>query len=459
MKLWKALLPGILAGLAGCSADTVAPVESSSSGLTPIDGFANAVSGSIRTTFVPPATCAGGSSTNCNTYNAKADVYLTGGPQNLEAGTYFFKVTNPNGAVLLSSDAITERIFSVDASGNFDYLGATHTVSTIGSHDRIAMAPFDDTPNNGGVYKAWACLYDAATSTDDQTADCKTDNFKVNGTECVGDQCDPPELLTRLDVLKFFDANRDGIQQGGEPNLTGWKFSVARNLGLPFDALTSYSALNPQDDYVVAEYAPDQSNWTPSTATSFAFTLGEQPVTVTFGNYCSVAANAHTIGFWGNKNGQAQINDGGNSSELATLSTAFYLRRADGVRVQFTASQYNDFNKWLQAATATNMQYMLSAQLAATWLSREAYGPYDFYVPVSPVISTPGGVMLLSELFSRAATLLNVSGNLVIGAAHPNRAYAEALKNAFDYVNNGGLVTPLTPCAFTFTANPTPRFP
>lgn len=457
-KLYRAVPLIVAAVLGACSTDTLLPPQASDGGLVPIGRFANAVSGSIRTTFVPPATCAGGSIVNCNTYNAKEDVRLTGGPQNLEAGTYFFKVTNPNGAVLLSSDAITERLFSVDANGLFTYLGVTHSVVLFGGQNVIGLAPFADTPNNGGVYKAWACRYADGTSTDDQTSDCKTDNFKVKGTECV-DQCEPPPPQALLSVLKFFDANRDGVKQGTEAYLEGWKFSVTSDLGLPFDAFTSYAAQQDQDNYTIAEYKPDQTNWAPSTPTSSSFALGAAGATVTFGNYCTSPALGHTIGFWGNKNGQAQINDGGNSNELAIISTNYFLRKADGSRVQFTASQYNQFNSWLQGANATNMAYMLSAQFAGSWLSQEAYGPADVYVPVSSVIPTPGGVMLLSELFSRTATLLNVGGNLVIGSANPNRAYAEALKNAFDYYNNGGAVTPLSACAYSFNTNPSPRFP
>ncbi len=455
MKL--AVVAAFVAMTAGCSADSILPV-SSTPGSPRLDVVSGSVAGSIRTTFVPPDSCAGGSATNCNSYHEKDDVYLTGGPQNLEAGTYFFKVTSPDGSVLLSSDPIANRTFTVDASGNFMYTGGTHGVSPLNGHDRIQLSPYDDTPNNGGVYKTWACLY-VEGSTDDQTSGCKTDNFQVLASVCETD-CGEVDIDAILTVLKFYDANRDGVQQGGEAILEGWKFSVAPLLDISFDAFTTYSEEHADDTYVIEEYKPDQSNWFASTATSFNVVHTENnPASVAFGNYCTVNANARTIGFWGNKNGQAQIGDNpGGFNELVDLSNAFFLRNAAGTRVQFTAAQYSQFNTFLKNATATNMQYMLSAQLAATWLSWEAYGPYDFYVPVSDVIPTPGGVMLLSELFTRAATLLNVPGTLVIGANHPDRAYAEALKNAFDYVNNQNAVTPLVACNYSFNAVPSGRF-
>src|SRR5688572_28847532 len=50
-----------------------------------------------------------GGTVNQNLYAAKADVYLNGGPQNENAnglpdGTYYFQVTDPSGATLLSED-------------------------------------------------------------------------------------------------------------------------------------------------------------------------------------------------------------------------------------------------------------------------------------------------------------------------------------------------------------------
>jgi hypothetical protein len=50
-----------------------------------------------------------GTTVDQNIYNLRTDVYLNGGPQNqksagLPDGTYYFQVTDPSGAVLLSTD-------------------------------------------------------------------------------------------------------------------------------------------------------------------------------------------------------------------------------------------------------------------------------------------------------------------------------------------------------------------
>ena len=61
-------------------------------------------SGAIQTTTSSATTV------NSNTFQAKDDVYLTGGPQNTQSqglpnGLYYYQVTDPSGATLLSTEA------------------------------------------------------------------------------------------------------------------------------------------------------------------------------------------------------------------------------------------------------------------------------------------------------------------------------------------------------------------
>ncbi len=78
--------------------------------VTFLAGIASAaVSGAIFTTTST------GTTVNGNIYASKSDVYLNGGPQNTKDpglvpdGTYYFQVTDPSGAVLLSLDDISCR--------------------------------------------------------------------------------------------------------------------------------------------------------------------------------------------------------------------------------------------------------------------------------------------------------------------------------------------------------------
>jgi hypothetical protein len=95
----------------------------------------------------------------------------------------------------------------------------------------------------------------------------------------------------------------------------------------------------------------------------------DQPSSVSglyFGNVCRVAPGGLTMGFWSNKNGQALET----AADFAGL-TALNLRNANGSNRDFTGTLSQNKSalaSWLLNATAVNMAYMLSAQLAATYL-------------------------------------------------------------------------------------------
>jgi hypothetical protein len=172
------------------------------------------VSGAIFTTI------AEGTIVNANTqYTSKCAVYVDGGPgahapaqaAGLPSGDYFFQVTDPSGQTLLSTDVVNNRRFHVSTDGVITaYTGTGGPVHTTGIDQvhpelgaiTISLAnsscPIDylDTPNSGGVYKAWVtpvanfvgdpslvdnacgngCFHGFASSTS------KTDNFKVQAT-------------------------------------------------------------------------------------------------------------------------------------------------------------------------------------------------------------------------------------------------------------------------------------
>jgi hypothetical protein len=102
-------------------------------------------------------------------------VYLDGGPgpnaprtaASLPDGDYYFQVTDPSGKTLLSNDPVLKRCFTVSngiivgacPTGNHETYpdqdqggNGARTVELCAPPD----VPFNDTPNNGGVYKVWA---------------------------------------------------------------------------------------------------------------------------------------------------------------------------------------------------------------------------------------------------------------------------------------------------------------
>ncbi len=173
--------------------------------------WAHSPSGAIFTTV------ANGSEVNFNIYPAKEDVYLDGGPgpgapqgaAGLDDDSYVFQVTDPSGKKLLSSDAARCRQFVV-TNGIITSVVATgcqHTTGLDIDHGALTvqLVPYDDTPNPGGVYKAWVVrlgdflLGCAALGVNNglDVVDCgqsagnlhgfiprhtKTDNFKVGRT-------------------------------------------------------------------------------------------------------------------------------------------------------------------------------------------------------------------------------------------------------------------------------------
>lgn len=173
-----------------------------------LPAVASAPTGAIFTTV------ADGSEVNVNQFPSKADVYLDGGPgigapqtaAGLDDGRYVFQVTDPSGKVLLSTDNAICRQFDVlnGIITNVVATGCEHNTGLDVDHGAttVQLIPYLDTPNNGGVYKAWAtkvedflagcvlhgfndglnrvdCEWDGGNAHGFVDSDSKTDNFKV----------------------------------------------------------------------------------------------------------------------------------------------------------------------------------------------------------------------------------------------------------------------------------------
>jgi hypothetical protein len=214
------------------------------------------VSGAIFTTTID------GSAVNGNTqYASKCDVYLDGGPgpnaparaAGLPAGDYYFQVTNPNGDTLLSTDPVSNRKFTVSAAGVITAYtglgGPTHPTSIDKDHQELGAitirlantscpTDFLNTPNNGGVYKAWVTrvsdFVGDATKVDNAcgngcfhgfvSSKSKTDNFKVN----------PTTATFCLTIAKQLVQPDGSIQPG-----TNWEMHLTDSLGASNTFFTS----------------------------------------------------------------------------------------------------------------------------------------------------------------------------------------------------------------------------
>jgi hypothetical protein len=210
-------------------------------------------------------------------------------------------------------------------------------------------------------------------------------------------------------------------------------------------------------DYIVTEANASESNWFHSTAATslIVFPQGGGTGTRTFGNYCTSPSGGLTLGFWSNKNGNKILTGNANGTgtlllgPVVTLLNSCQLVNANGSLHTFTNS-YSAFRSWLLGATATNMAYMLSAQLATLKLD-VAYG--------LPLVDGNAfdlcSHMTINGLISAACDQLAAPGGNYTISGDPTRLAEEMLKNCIDAINNNGDVVPVTPCPKSF-ASPTP---
>jgi hypothetical protein len=379
----------------------------------------------------------------------------------MDDGVYVYKITNPSGTVLLSSDAISHREFTV--SGGVIVSANDHpTVASLCGGVGVQMAPFADTPNNGGVYKAWVTRKSDYIANGNRfvPGNTKTDNFRVELPSYQPYTAD-------LNVYKFYDRNANGVWDGNDIPLFGWQMTTT-SADLTYnqtqftqspDGLTTFANLDvAKNPYAVLEGTAG-GTWHESGAIVDGVPVGAvNPVTglnlvagqtteVDFGNYCTCHSGGKTLGYWSNINGQTKLNDGGTMNPEFTLLNALHLRNADGSDFDLDlinnteATNYTTLRNWLLNGTSINMAYMLSVQLAAMRLNIEAgfVNPNNFYAPY-------GGT--IHDLVADADAALAADGLTLSG--DPNRALQEELKNYLDQLNNNATVVKYTPCHYSF---------
>lgn len=266
-------------------------------------------------TSVPGAiftTVADGTIVDANTqYTSKCAVYLDGGPgpkapagaAGLPSGDYFFQVTDPSGKTLLSTDVVNNRRFHVSTDGVITAYtgtgGPVHPIGidqvhpelgtiTISLANTICPTDYLDTPNGGGVYKAWVtpvadllgdptqvdnacgngCFHGFASSTS------KTDNFKVQPnipTFCLSVSISPDfgSPITLTDPLGVTNTYLTSTTDGTVPicSLVAGSYTVTeRSTGFVVGLTVNGTSLPAQPTY------------------SFSWTAREPTPTVAFQN-------------------------------------------------------------------------------------------------------------------------------------------------------------------------------
>ncbi len=249
----------------------------------------------------------------------------------------------------------------------------------------------------------------------------------------------PTCSTAHISIVKFYDANANGINDDGK-NIDGWKVSINGN-----DAFTPVDKETGFGKYTVKEYDPNQTSWMSTTSKSVDVNLatcGEQKK-VEFGNLCIGPGGGLTLGFWSNPNGAKLVG----SDDLAMLK-ALNLKNANGN--DFDPSDYTSMRNWILKAQASNMAYMLSAQLTTMELN-----VFNGKVDKNAIIYAPGtksanslGFASITSIMAEADSALAVNGLTLAGS--PNRNIQETLKNALDNANNNINFVQSVPCAFSF---------
>ena len=283
----------------------------------------------------------------------------------------------------------------------------------------------------------------------------KTDNFKITLTEPP-----PPGETFSISGRKFYDANLNGIFEPGlgEVGIQGWKIELGDASGPLSNTTTDgpptpgeYEFLNlDPGTYQVCEVIPSLApTWIPTTETNLEATIGPDSTGNDFGNVCLGPGGGKTLGFWSNKNGEKVF---GNISGLSILNP-LYLRNGAGTKVTPLAS-YAAFRSWILSATATNMAYMLSAQLAAMELNVGAgyvSGGALVFAGACGNAGPNSAFISINDLMTDAASQIQLHG-LTTSASDPvNRAIQGCLKNALDDANNNKNFVQDSPCDVNYS--------
>lgn len=420
---------------------------------------------------------------NGNIYSSKSDVYISGGPgpnappgaAGLPDGEYYFQVTDPSGKRLLSTDDISERHFRVHGGIIVEYLGSVllkkngdpaknqrfEIVEEIENEYGenaivIRLMPYKNTPNKGGVYKAWATPVNRYDPEDRHSFYgfipqwSKTDNYKI---KLKGGGKPEPPIQSFLELHKFYDTNYNGIIDPCEPELTGWMFAVTDPLGVTnfYYSPRVLDITANEGTYTITEIFP-QGTWIQTAVVvNGVYQMPVTPtVTVTIHDnerhivkYLNFAlgwyGGGHTPGYWHNKNGQAEI--GQDDLDYVEGLNPFAGPKPDfyptGVDVPFQTKE--DIALFLVGNIASEMANNMRYKLAKFFLAMEL-NVYNGYVdPESVIYLGPGDFQTVGDVLD------------YINAEYPwdgpgwNEAKQAYYKNALDAACNNENFLFLTP--------------
>jgi hypothetical protein len=301
---------------------------------------------------------------------------------------------------------------------------------------------------------------------------------------------EPATVYLQITGFKFDDANGNGTYDSGEAKLKGWTIQLYKEsnntaglqTGTGGDTLVGSKVTDASGNYSFTGLLPGTYYLREVSQSGWVQTVGNLNVTTSV-NVVDNFGNAHvttsplgplTLGYYGSaSNGRKDLT--GSTTGTTLLAGVYnYLFGPSGVLVKPGSTtlsvlvdgsgsykplsffqSYANLANFLNNASATNMAYMLSAQLLTTELNIYfgRVNPSQYiYIPnvsgmssadLNALHSPPGGLSAVSGNFVQIQAALTDAIQALV--AYPNttatatqRYYEEALKNMFNSINNNG---------------------
>jgi hypothetical protein len=250
-------------------------------------------------------------------------------------------------------------------------------------------------------------------------------------------------IVTEISGVKFYDSNANGKRDEGEAGMGGWTILLYK--WMPDDegnwGWVELAYINTDDGggyifkvsegiYKVVELmqegATPLEKWVQTAPSEGCHVIEAEELGGSYdawdlGNvYLKPANGGKTMGFWGNKNGQALID----SEDVMELNNLNLYRPAGWAYPPFTDKA--EIKNYLRNATAVDMRWMLSAQLIATKLNVL----HGFLINSTIVYVESSGTFI---------TIGEIMDNAYMALQGTNTDAQEYWKNLLDWVNNNWL--------------------
>lgn len=375
------------------------------------------------------------------------------------------KTTEPPTAAVPNPTEQTQTV-PTDVNGEWmsglHPIGTTYKVCEIVNDPMYSQTYLQTAPDGNGCYSDSPAFSVNDNGTPGDTSD---DTLNFFAPVDIGSRNFGNIALFSIGGIKYYDADLSGTFTGSDTKLAGIKINVAATKpNGASDGETKLTGANgvwtsklyPEGTtYTVTETLPSGNSmtlpftsWTQVASRNLSGTINGSNASADFLNVCSATPGGHTLGFWSNKNGQALIT----AADFGRLN-GYKLRNANGTDKDFTEATLDKnktaLNSWILSANASNMAYMLSAQMTATDLSAN----HGF--TVSSVFVD--GTRTVADLIAYAnSTLLTdgydgvIDGKSITTASGAARTEQGRVKDIFDKINNGGSFKQPAACSVNY---------